>query len=75
MGWNLLNMEKVLIPTTSHLSKWIDVQQCLLTVTLLTVILLIVTVSRVTVSNCISLSQLLSLNWPRLPNVSLFRFF
>lgn len=65
MSWNLLNMKKILIPTTSHLSKWLDVQQCLLTVTLLTVTVSRVTVSRVTVSNCISLSQLLSLNRPR----------
>ena len=58
-------MKKVLIPTTSRLSKWLDVQPRLLTVTLLTITLLSITVSRVTVSNCISLSQLLSLNWPR----------
>ena len=66
VSWSLLNMKKVLIPTASHLSKWLDVQQCLLSVTLLTV----------TVSNCISLSHLLSLNWPRQNlDVSLWFFF
>lgn len=66
MSYNLLNIKNVLIPTASHLSRWLDVQQCLLTVTLLTVTLLKWSkVSRVTVSNCISLSQLLSLNQPR----------
>lgn len=37
MSYNLLNMKKDLIPTISHLGKWLDLQQYLLTVTPLTV--------------------------------------